>query len=85
MTRCDDNGHDPYEYPRERREPHCKCGNPDLPGTCPGWRNCPMHGEGEELCSRCGDGDGWVETYSTHPPMFEVCPLCFNPKGNPCP
>lgn len=20
----------------------CKCGEPDLPGTCPGWRNCPM-------------------------------------------
>ena len=23
----------------------CKCGNPDMPGQCPGWRNCPMHGE----------------------------------------
>ena len=23
----------------------CKCGNPDWPGQCPGWRNCPVHGE----------------------------------------
>jgi len=23
----------------------CKCGNPDWPGRCPGWRNCPVHGE----------------------------------------
>lgn len=34
---------------RERRERFngCKCGYPDMPGYCPGWRNCPMHGETE--------------------------------------
>jgi len=26
----------------EKREPYCKCGYPDMPGYCPGWRNCPM-------------------------------------------
>ena len=20
----------------------CRCGNPDWPGTCPGWRSCPL-------------------------------------------
>jgi hypothetical protein len=25
----------------------CKCGHPDMPGQCPGWRNCPMHGDPE--------------------------------------
>ena len=24
---------------------HCKCGYPDWPGQCPGWRQCPVHGE----------------------------------------
>jgi len=27
----------------------CKCGRPDWPGTCPGWRNCPVaRGECDE-------------------------------------
>ena len=26
----------------------CKCGYPDWPGQCPGWRNCPVHGEQED-------------------------------------
>ena len=30
---------------RRARFNGCKCGNPDMPGYCPGWRNCPMHGE----------------------------------------
>lgn len=39
----------------------------------------------EEYCHRCEDG-GWVERqFSQHPPEFEICPECFNPKGNPCP
>ena len=24
---------------------HCLCGNPDIPGSCPGPAACPMHGE----------------------------------------
>ena len=71
-----------YEYPRERREPHCKCGNPDLPGTCPGWRSCPIAAEPE--CSEC-DGNGFVEVYSPRPPAFDTCPKCHNPEGHPCP
>ena len=27
---------------RRRLFVHCKCGNPDWPGQCPGWRNCPL-------------------------------------------
>jgi hypothetical protein len=27
---------------RRARFNGCKCGNPDMPGQCPGWRNCPM-------------------------------------------
>ena len=30
---------------RRARLNGCRCGNPDLPGICPGWRNCPMNGE----------------------------------------
>lgn len=30
---------------RRARFSGCKCGNPDWPGSCPGWRNCPVHGE----------------------------------------
>lgn len=30
---------------RRARFNGCKCGYPDMPGQCPGWRNCPMHGE----------------------------------------
>jgi hypothetical protein len=41
---ADDDAHD-YEHPRQRRDVWCKCGDPDLPGSCPGWRDCPMHGE----------------------------------------
>jgi hypothetical protein len=34
---------------RERRDPDwCRCNNPDWPGQCPGWRNCTVHGYGEE-------------------------------------
>jgi hypothetical protein len=32
---------------RRARFNGCKCGNPDWPGQCPGWRNCPVHGENE--------------------------------------
>lgn len=32
---------------RRARFNGCKCGNPDWPGSCPGWRNCPVHGETE--------------------------------------
>jgi hypothetical protein len=32
---------------RRARFTGCKCGNPDWPGSCPGWRNCPVHGENE--------------------------------------
>jgi hypothetical protein len=39
------NGDCRSQYPRQRRDVWCKCGNPDLPGSCPGWRDCPMHGE----------------------------------------
>jgi hypothetical protein len=27
------------------RYPHCRCGNPDWPGTCPGWQQCPLWDE----------------------------------------
>ena len=30
------------ERDRRRRVVWCRCGGPDLPGSCPGWRNCPM-------------------------------------------
>ncbi len=33
---------DDWDNLPEPREPHCKCGYPDMPGQCPGWRNCPM-------------------------------------------
>jgi hypothetical protein len=33
---------------QRRNRVHCKCGYPDWPGSCPGWRNCPVHGETEE-------------------------------------
>ena len=33
---------------RRARFSGCKCGHPDMPGQCPGWRNCPMHGEPTE-------------------------------------
>jgi hypothetical protein len=45
---------DDYEYrveaAQQRRDMNngCKCGNPEMPGQCPGWRNCPMHGEEQE-------------------------------------
>lgn len=32
---------------RRARFSGCKCGNPDWPGSCPGWRNCPVHGDDE--------------------------------------
>ncbi|CAB4202883.1 hypothetical protein UFOVP1623_16 [uncultured Caudovirales phage] len=44
-----DDEDDRREAIRQKREAFegCKCGNPDLPGYCPGWRRCPMHGENE--------------------------------------
>ena len=33
---------------RARRLRGCLCGQPDMPGRCPGAANCPMHGEGED-------------------------------------
>jgi hypothetical protein len=35
---------------RERtlRRTGVSCGSPDWPGQCPGWRNCTVHGYGEE-------------------------------------
>jgi hypothetical protein len=27
---------------RRRRDERCRCGNPDLPGRCPGPAFCPM-------------------------------------------
>lgn len=35
------------EYGPRRREVWCKCGNPDMPGSCPGWRSCPLWDEEE--------------------------------------
>jgi len=40
-----------WEELRDAAEEHrarfngCKCGYPDMPGQCPGWRNCPMCAE----------------------------------------
>lgn len=55
MSERDENGRYIPDY-AERQEAHdarrskvwCKCGNPDWPGQCPGWRNCPVHGENDE-------------------------------------
>ena len=34
---------------RRRNFNGCKCGRPDWPGQCPGWRNCPVaRGECDE-------------------------------------
>ena len=33
------------ERRRQRRLTGCLCGYPDWPGSCPGWRSCPVHGE----------------------------------------
>jgi hypothetical protein len=32
-------------FEKRMSERFCFCGYPDMPGTCPGPRNCPMHGE----------------------------------------
>lgn len=52
MSDRDENGrripdHDELEEAGEQRRNSvwCKCGYPDWPGSCPGWRNCPVHGE----------------------------------------
>jgi len=39
-----------WERRRRRLTSGCLCGWPDMPGSCPGPMNCPMHGEdiGEE-------------------------------------
>ena len=44
MSRREPDEDDRREAIRERRDSFegCKCGHPDLPGQCPGWRNCPM-------------------------------------------
>lgn len=31
-----------------KRDEHCRCGNPDLPGHCPGWWRCPMQERTED-------------------------------------
>lgn len=37
---------DAYEEKhRKRLDYGCLCGWPDMPGRCPGPRNCPMHGQ----------------------------------------
>ena len=41
----DDEREDAYQARQSRV--WCKCGYPDWPGQCPGWRNCPVHGESE--------------------------------------
>ena len=33
---------------RKARYQGCKCGNPDWPGQCPGWRNCPLQAKDED-------------------------------------
>jgi hypothetical protein len=33
---------------RRERFNGCKCGNPDMPGYCPGWRSCPLCAETTE-------------------------------------
>lgn len=50
MSEIDENGNyvgdeDEQREARKarRREVWCKCGYPDWPGHCPGWRNCPIH------------------------------------------
>lgn len=45
---------DRREAIRERRALFngCKCGYPDWPGYCPGWRSCPVHGEQENPDAR---------------------------------
>jgi len=42
---------DAWQEKRARRLSFgCLCGYPDLPGQCPGPRNCPMHGEDLDGC-----------------------------------
>lgn len=55
MSDFDENGrripdHDEIRDAHEDRRARslsqgCLCGYPDLPGQCPGPRNCPMHGQ----------------------------------------
>jgi hypothetical protein len=33
---------------RRQRFNGCKCGHPDMPGYCPGWRACPMCAQPDE-------------------------------------
>lgn len=35
-------------------------------------------------CETCEDA-GFVPVHSEHPPAFDTCPRCFNPKGHPLP
>ncbi len=42
----DDEWREAFEARRSRLS-NCRCGNPDWPGSCPGWRNCLVHGEEE--------------------------------------
>jgi len=39
-----DHGEDPKPIPAHV----CRCGNPDWPGRCPGWKACPIWQEGED-------------------------------------
>lgn len=47
-----------------------------------------MRGDNKALpeCTEC-EGDGWVlaSYQSDHPPIFETCPKCLNPKDRPSP
>jgi hypothetical protein len=42
----EDERREAYEARRARHT--CRCGYPDMPGSCPGWQFCPMHGAQEE-------------------------------------
>lgn len=33
---------------RRARYDGCRCGNPDWPGMCPGWQNCPNNAPEED-------------------------------------
>jgi hypothetical protein len=46
MNTADDWAEEAHEA--RKRDEHCRCGNPDMPGSCPGWRHCPMQESTEE-------------------------------------
>lgn len=68
---------------RRSRFQGCKCGNPDWPGSCPGWQFCPVHGENEsdegdeEVCETCGGEDEIDQRIGGEPTSATVpCPDC---------